>query len=215
MSINNPDYTFREEYTKGKLSESELDKDPFIQFEKWFAEIIAMEDHAQNAMALSTVNKEGRPSCRMVLLKQFDSRGVVFYTNYNSRKAKEISENQNVALTIFSSKLQREIRVEGKAFKVDPSESAEYSQSRPFESQVAAYVSQQSSPLENRAILETAYHKALTELEGKDVPNTGGWGGFRVVPDFFEFFQGREHRLHDRIIYKLVDKRWEISRLYP
>ena len=215
MPINNTDYTFREEYTKGSIDESQLDENPFIQFESWFSEIISTEDRAQNAMLLATVNKEGRPSARVVLLKQFDERGVVFYTNYNSKKAQDILENPNVALTFFSPKLEREIRIEGTAIKVDQTESDAYAQSRPYKSQVAAYVSQQSSPLSDRRVLETAYFEALKEFEGKPVPSNGGWGGFRVIPDYFEFFQGREHRLHDRIVYKLNNGQWEKSRLYP
>ena len=214
MTIKDLDYKFREEYTKGELHYSDLLDDPFEQFESWFDEISKIEAHAQNAMVLSTVNKNGRPSSRVVLLKKFDKNGLVF-TNYNSHKAKDIIENPQVAVTFFSPELEREIRIEGLAKKVSDDVSKEYSNSRPFESQVAAYISKQSSSLGSRKQLEDEYFSALKEFEGQAVPTDNAWGGFQIVPDYFEFWQGREHRLHDRLVYTLENEQWIKSRIYP
>ncbi len=215
MTIQDLDYKFREEYTKGELHFSDLLDNPFDQFENWFEEISKVQTHAQNAMVLSTVNKQGRPSSRVVLLKHFDENGLVFFTNYSSHKAIDINENPQVAVTFFSPELEREIRVEGVAKKVSEEISINYSKSRPFESQVAAYISKQSKSLKSRDQLEDEYFNALKEFKGKAVPTDNAWGGFQIIPDYFEFWQGREHRLHDRFVYKLENGQWVKLRLYP
>ena len=215
MTIDDLEFKYREEYTKGMLSETDLHLDPFAQFEAWFKAIAKVKTHAPNAMHLSTVSSLGRPSARIVLLKHFDDKGLVFFTNYSSRKAQEIEGNPNICVTFFCDELEREIRVEGQAVRVSEQDSMDYAKSRPFESQVAAYISKQSQPLDSRKTMTESYDTALKLFENKEVPLDNSWGGYRLVPEYFEFWQGREHRLHDRLIYTLEEDKWAISRLYP
>ncbi|KAJ3142977.1 hypothetical protein HDU90_002851 [Geranomyces variabilis] len=211
------------------LLESELLPDPFAQFEAWFADARATVGNSgssngtagavgePNAMNLATASKQGRPSSRMVLLKDFDQHGFVFYTNYGSRKAKELDENPFAALTFYWG--QRSVRIEGPVERVSNEESDAYFASRPLGSRIGAWASPQSTPLHNREELDALERdvKAKFETKGESIPRPDFWGGFRVVPDRIEFWAGRASRLHDRIVYarSAPDKEWEVSRLAP
>jgi pyridoxamine 5'-phosphate oxidase len=205
----------RHDYAREELSKDHVDKDPFVQFGRWMDEAIAAEAPEPTAMCLSTASNEGRPSSRMVLLKGFDSDGFVFYTNYNSHKGRELSDNPYAALTFFWPELERQIRITGRTSKVSEEESEEYFQSRPYTSRLGAWASDQSEPIESKSVLVTRAAKLAIKYAAGSVPRPPHWGGYRVVPDSIEFWQGRPSRLHDRIIYELVDYDWKISRLSP
>ena len=205
--------------TKSKhksFNESGVAADPVMQFLAWFAEAAKAVKEEVNAMCLSTAGKGGRPSGRMVLLKEVDYRGFVFYTSYASRKGEEIGENPRVAATFFWKELERQVRITGKAKKITARESRAYFDTRPLESRVSAAISPQSKPIPNRRWLEKKRDALLKTLNGRDdVPMPSDWGGYRIVPDEIEFWQGREFRLHDRILYQKKGKSWKISRLAP
>ncbi len=205
----------RSDYRKGTLDEHDVDKDPFIQFDKWFKEAVKSQIPEVNAMTIATANKNGRPSARMVLLKQYDEKGLVFFTNYESAKAKDISENPQAALLFFWEPLERQIRIVGKVEKVSVSESVEYFRSRPIDSQLGAWASQQSSIISARELLEKAFGEMLEKFKNGEIPLPPFWGGLRIIPDEFEFWQGRTNRLHDRISYKNINDVWLINRLSP
>jgi len=205
----------RIEYKKGSLDEKDVDKNPFEQFHKWFKEAIASEIPEVNAMALATASKQGRPSVRTVLLKQYDDKGFVFFTNYSSAKAKNISENPQAALLFFWEPLERQIKIVGSAEKISPAESYEYFRTRPIDSQLGAWASQQSSEISARALLEKAFGEMMEKFKNGQIPLPPFWGGYRVIPDEFEFWQGRPNRLHDRVSYKKQNGGWKISRLSP
>jgi pyridoxamine 5'-phosphate oxidase len=203
----------RREYRGEPLSESAAAADPFAQFTRWFEAATATEADP-TAMALATATPAGRPSARMVLLKAFDSRGFVFYTNYDSRKAGELDGTRRAALLFHWSGLDRQVRIEGTASRVADAESDAYFATRPLESRWSAHASPQSRPIESREALEAAVARVRGEY-GDAVPRPAGWGGFRVVPDAFEFWQGRENRLHDRLAYTLDSGAWRRVRLAP
>lgn len=204
----------RKEYLLSKLDEDNIDKDPFKQFERWFKESINAELSEPNAMSLATcVNN--KPSSRIVLLKSFNENGFKFFTNYNSHKGKEIEENPNVALTFFWSELQRQVRIEGIAQKVSEQESKEYFNSRPKGSQVGALVSKQSQVIKGRNELDNRYLELLKKYENTEVLKPEYWGGYIVIPDKIEFWQGRENRLHDRILFVKENNKWAFVRLSP
>ncbi len=205
----------RRDYMKGTLDEHDVDKDPFIQFDKWFKEAVKSEIPEVNAMTIATANKNGRPSARMVLLKQFDEKGFVFFTNYESAKAKDIAQNPQAALLFFWEPLERQIRIVGTVEKVSASESFEYFRSRPIDSQLGAWASQQSSVISARALLEKAFGEMLEKFKNGQIPLPPFWGGLRIIPDEFEFWQGRTNRLHDRISYRKNNGIWSINRLSP
>jgi pyridoxamine 5'-phosphate oxidase len=205
----------RTEYKKGTLDEKDVDKDPFIQFDKWFKEAVASQIPEVNAMTIATANKQGRPSARTVLLKQFNEKGFVFFTNYESAKAKDIKENPQAALLFFWEPLERQIRIVGKVEKVTATESLEYFRSRPIDSQLGAWASQQSSIISARDLLEKAFGEMLEKFKNGDIPLPPFWGGLRIIPDEFEFWQGRTNRLHDRISYTKNNDGWSIQRLSP
>ncbi len=206
----------RTDYKKGILDEKEVDKNPFVQFEKWFKQAVSSEIPEINAMTIATANKQGRPSARMVLLKQFDEKGFVFFTNYGSKKAKDLSENPQAALLFFWEPLERQIRIIGKAEKISAAESFEYFRTRPVDSQLGAWASQQSSEISARALLEKAFGEMVEKFKNGQIPLPPFWGGFRIVPDEFEYWQGRASRLHDRVAYKKQsDSSWKIVRLSP
>jgi pyridoxamine 5'-phosphate oxidase len=206
----------RTEYKKGTLDEHEVYKNPFAQFDKWFKEAIKSEVPEVNAMALGTASKSGRPSVRTVLLKQYDEKGFVFFTNYRSRKANDLSENPNAALLFFWEPLERQLRITGRVEKTTVGESFEYFRTRPIDSQLGAWASQQSSEISARALLEKAFGEMLEKFKNGEIPLPPFWGGYRVIPDEFEFWQGRVNRLHDRIQYsKQHDGTWKIARLSP
>lgn len=205
----------RREYSRAELSKEHVDPDPFVQFGRWMDEAIAAEVPEPTAMCLSTASTDGRPSSRMVLLKGYDGDGFVFYTNYNSHKGRELAENPYAALTFFWPELERQVRITGRTSKVSAEESDEYFKSRPYTSRLGAWASDQSEPIESKTVLVTKAAKLAIKYPTGHVPRPPHWGGYRVVPDMIEFWQGRPSRLHDRICYELVDSEWKISRLSP
>jgi pyridoxamine 5'-phosphate oxidase len=206
----------RKNYSRQSLSEADVLPDPVEQFALWFQEATNSQLTEPNAMTLATADRSGRPSARTVLLKGFDKRGFVFYTNYESRKAKDLAENPQVALLFTWLDLERQIRIEGTVEKVPPEASLAYFQSRPKGSQIGAWASPQSSVIEGREVLERRAAELQREYaEAEALPLPPFWGGYRVKPDFIEFWQGRESRLHDRICYTKKDDGWKIERLAP
>jgi pyridoxamine 5'-phosphate oxidase len=206
----------RKDYGKMGLSEKDLNPDPFRQFEKWFTEAANAEVTEPNAFTLSTVSKEGIPSSRIVLLRNFDYKGFYFYTNYNSDKAQDIAENPFVCMNFFWTDMERQIRIQGRAEKISTLESIDYFKSRPRASQIGAWASDQSKPISSRDELEQKVKEFEARFKGRDVEKPPFWGGFRIVPVLFEFWQGRPSRLHDRFRFTpRADKSWEITRLNP
>ncbi len=205
----------RKEYTRAGLKESDADPDPVEQFRKWFDEALAADLYEPNAMTLATATPEGRPSARVVLLKGFDERGFVFYTNYEGRKGWELETNPYAALVFYWGELERQVRVEGRVSRVSKEESDAYFEGRPRGSQFGAWASEQSRPVEDRDTLEERLHELEAEYEGREVPRPAFWGGYRVEPDSIEFWQGRENRLHDRLLYSRVGAAWKLERLQP
>jgi pyridoxamine 5'-phosphate oxidase len=204
----------RQNYARESLSERDVDRDPVTQFEKWFDQAIHAGMIEPNAMTLATSTRDGHPSARMVLLKAVDANGFVFFTDYRSRKGTELSENPNVCLCFWWDALQRQVRVTGTAMKVSPDESAAYFKTRPHGSRIGAWASTQSAPLASREVLEREVDKWMLE-HPVDVPLPSHWGGYRVTPVEFEFWQGRPSRLHDRIVYARDGEKWKIGRLSP
>lgn len=205
----------RKEYSLEELSISNVDPDPFVQFDSWMNEALLAELPEPTAMTLSTVSSKGRPSSRLVLLKGFDSKGLVFFTNYESQKGRELIENPFAALNFFWPELERQIRINGRASKVSSAESDEYFASRPFTSRIGAWASDQSQPLTSKSVLIAKVAALSAKYAIGGVPRPPHWGGFRIEPDHFEFWQGRPSRLHDRICYTLKDGEWSIERLSP
>lgn len=204
----------RENYKLNQLNESEVDINPFVQFQIWFDNAINAQLREANAMILSTSGKEGDVSNRIVLLKKLSEKGLYFFTNYNSHKANQIAENPKVSLLFFWNELERQIRIEGIAEKTSKKESLQYFNERPLLSRISAVVSPQSKVIENRDWLETK-HKEYASKPENEIKLPDYWGGYLVKPTKFEFWQGRENRLHDRIQYKLINNNWLIERLAP
>lgn len=205
----------RREYTHAGLDRGDVDPDPVLQFHNWFEKVIEADLHEPNAMILATASREGRPSARIVLLKGYDERGFVFYTNYGGRKAREIEANPLCALLFYWGELERQVRVEGCACRISEEESDAYFLSRPRGSRLAAWASEQSCPVESRSILEERVRALEADYEGREVPRPPFWGGYRVEPEVIEFWQGRENRLHDRLVYRRTEGEWRIERLQP
>jgi len=205
----------RQDYRSASLAESDVDQNPFIQFEKWFKEAVNARLFEPNVMTFATADLAGRPSARILLLKGFDENGFVFFTNYDSKKGKELAENPQAAMVFFWGDLERQVRIEGTITKVDAEESTAYFHSRPKGSQIGATASPQSSVIPNREVLEDRVTVLTEEFSEKEVPRPANWGGYRLKPDLIEFWQGRSSRLHDRINYKAVDGAWIINRLAP
>jgi pyridoxamine 5'-phosphate oxidase len=197
------------------LDQSDLDPDPLVQFERWYSDAVVAGAVRPDAMALATVAADGAPSVRMVLFKGAGPDGFLFYTNYGSRKARDLQADPRAALVFHWPEMHRQIRVEGTTARVGETESATYFASRPRDAQVAAWASRQSEPLPDRETLERRFAELNEEFEGKDVPPPSFWGGFRLLPAAFEFWQGRQHRLHDRFRYGRRAGRWSIERLWP
>ena len=205
----------RTDYKLKSLSESDVSNNPFKQFTVWWNEAIQANLEEVNAMTLSTASKDGRPSSRIMLLKGYDEKGFVFFTNYESNKGKAIGENPYVSLLFFWKELERQVRIEGKIEKLETEYNDEYFYSRPVGSRIGAWASKQSNEIESREVLEADFKRFTSQFEGIDVPRPDHWGGYRVVPDKIEFWQGRSNRLHDRIMYKLENTDWRIKRLSP
>ncbi len=206
----------RQDYKTAFLLEKDLEKIPYKQFEKWFTEAVKAKVLEPNAMTLATATKTGSPSARIVLLKDFDESGFVFFTNYNSNKGKQIEENPKVALVFFWGDLERQVRIEGDIEKISRQDSEEYFNSRPKGSQIGAHASPQSKVIPNRDFLEENLDNLTNEYFGKEIEKPDHWGGYRVIPNAFEFWQGRPNRLHDRILYsKMADGSWKTERLAP
>ena len=206
----------RKEYSKADLDVKDVMKNPIEQFEKWFLEAVESKVPEANAMNLATINSQGKPSSRIVLLKGIEDRKFIFYTNYQSQKGRELEENAACALTFFWPELERQVRIEGNALRVDEKKSVEYFQSRPRSSQVGAWSSPQSTVIESREILADRSKKIEEKFEGLTaLPKQNQWGGFEIDPIMIEFWQGRPSRLHDRIQFVKVDNKWKIQRLAP
>lgn len=206
---------YRREYTQKGMSRESLLTTPFLQFELWFQQACEVDIIDANAMTLATVSMEGKPSIRTVLLKTFDDKGFVFFTNYSSQKAKEIENNPSVALLFPWTGLERQIEISGKAEKIPTAESFKYFASRPEGSQLGAWVSRQSSVINTRQALEMQWAKMKEKFNKGGIPFPDFWGGYRVIPEKVEFWQGRVNRLHDRFEYRRKTDGWKIDRLAP
>ncbi len=206
----------RKDYTLHGLNETDIDLNPFIQFQKWFDEALTAQLLEPNAMTLATTTTDGKPSARIVLLKDFDERGFVFFTNYNSQKGQELAENPQAALVFWWAELERQVRICGHVEKISENDSDRYFQSRPFQSRLGAWASNQSDIIESRTLLEQRFQELQAKYENQDVPRPPHWGGLRVIPTEIEFWQGRSSRLHDRMLYTRLDNSdWKIQRLSP
>lgn len=205
----------KREYRKMSLSEKEIDRDPYSQFHLWFRQASDAGIEDASAMSLSTINVSGFPSSRMVLLKDLDEKGFTFFTNYDSSKGKALKMNNRVALLFYWKELERQVRVTGTAKKISRKDSVAYFSSRPFESRISAVISPQSQVIPDRIWLENRWNEVQEKFRRANpvIPDT--WGGYRVKPVEFEFFQGREHRLHDRIRYRQFKGGWVLERLAP
>jgi pyridoxamine 5'-phosphate oxidase len=205
----------RREYGDAGLDDPDLAEDPMAMFRRWLHDAVVAGLHEPNAMVVSTVSAQGHPSSRLVLLKGSDERGLVFYTNYESRKATELSLNPSCAVLFPWHDLQRQVRVEGTVERVSHEESQRYFASRPRGSQLGAWASPQSRVVASRDELERSYAEVEDRFHGLDVPLPENWGGYRVVPDVVEFWQGRRGRMHDRLVYRRSADGWEVVRLAP
>ena len=214
-AVRHPDVAeLRRNYTRDGLSRADLDPDPVAQFRRWFTQAVEAQIVEPNAMVLGTTDGK-RPSARSVLLKAYDERGFVFFTNYESRKAKEIAANAHVSLLFPWYSLERQVSILGRAERISTAESLAYFVSRPHGSRLGAWVSQQSSVINSRQLLEMKLEEIKQKFAHGEVPLPSFWGGFRVVPSEIEFWQGRENRLHDRFRYALSGSDWAVERLSP
>ena len=208
--------SIRKNYAHSELTEQDAATDPIVQFDKWWKDALAAEIDEVNAMTLATASSDGVPAARIVLLKEFSSEGFVFFTNYNSFKGRQLTENPKACLVFFWKELERQVRITGLVQKVDAAESDAYFQSRPEGSRIGASISPQSQIIENREWLENKWNEAAGEWSGKPIERPAHWGGFRVKPVLVEFWQGRPSRLHDRLEYSLQENGgWKRVRLAP
>jgi pyridoxamine 5'-phosphate oxidase len=205
----------RKEYTQFGLNRKDLNPCPFSQFEFWFQQARTAELKEVNAMSLATIREDGMPQVRTVLLKIFDERGFVFFTNYNSAKAKEINHNPQAAVLFPWLDLERQVRISGAVEKISTAESFKYFASRPRGSQLGAWISEQSQVISNRSVLKTLMNQIKEKFKEGQVPLPDSWGGYRIIPESFEFWQGRANRLHDRFKYTQDKSGWQINRLAP
>ena len=205
----------RREYASRALSEEQADPDPIRQFAAWFDEAVSAQLLDTNSMTLATVAANGDPAARIVLLKGFDDSGLVFFTNYDSAKGREVAAHPRASLLFFWAELERQVRITGSVAKVSTEESASYFRSRPFESQIGAWASTQSTAIAGRVEIETRYAELAAQYDGQEVPLPPFWGGYRVTPERVEFWQGRRSRLHDRLLYTRQAGAWARCRLAP
>jgi len=205
----------RKDYTSGSLDITNVDGNPIRQFSFWMNEVLEAGIDEPNAMILATTGSDKQPSARIVLLRDFNDDGFVFYTNYSSLKGNQIDENPNVALTFFWKELERQIRIEGLVEKISDEASKKYFHARPFESRLSAVISAQSKPIPGREYLENLRDDLRKQYPEQDVPKPTDWGGYFVNPKSIEFWQGRAGRLHDRILYSFENRKWKIERLAP
>jgi len=205
----------RRDYSLTELTESTVLNDPFKQFSKWMEEVVKANILDPSAMILSTADADSIPSVRVVLLKGFDDEGFTFFTNYESKKGRDIVQNPNASILFFWKEFERQVRIYGRVIKVSQKESEEYFHSRPYESQIAAYASNQSEVIPDRGFLERRFADVKEKYKDLEVPLPPYWGGFKLIAGNFEFWQGRENRLHDRISYSKENNVWKIVRLAP
>jgi pyridoxamine 5'-phosphate oxidase len=208
-------YDLRKEYNRGEILSFNLLSNPFDQFSKWFDEAATNGVEESNAVVLATVGKDCRPSARFVLIKEFDKNGFSFFTNYLSKKGRQIDENPYGALLFPWHIMQRQVRIEGKIKKLTDEKADEYFQTRPEGSRIAAWISPQSHEIQSREYFEKQAHEIGIKYQNRSIPRPQYWGGYRLIPDLFEFWQGRENRLHDRFEYFLSGNEWKMRRLAP
>ena len=215
MSLNPAIADLRQDYRQAALLETEANPNPIAQFQTWFAAAVAAQLPEPNAMTIATATPDGMPSARIVLLKDVDDRGFVFFTNYNSHKGQELTLNPQAAIVFLWTELERQVRIQGQVERIAPAESDEYFYSRPPGSRLGAWASNQSEVVASREVLD----QQLADLEAKyanqEIPRPEHWGGFRVMPTMIEFWQGRSSRLHDRLRYRRIGGAWVIDRLSP
>jgi len=204
----------RKNYSKKTLDEKYVDANPIVQFELWLDEALTLKVEEPTAMTLATATKKGKPSARTVLLKGVIEKGFIFYTNYSSRKGMELKQNPRAALVFHWKELERQVRIEGKIEKISAADSEEYFNSRPLLSRISAIVSPQSKIVPDRNYLQKLFDE-YKNIPGKEIEKPINWGGYILIPNYFEFWQGRKNRLHDRISYKLMKNCWKINRLAP
>jgi len=214
--MNRDIQNLREDYRRGSLIEGQVPDNPIELFTQWFDDAQAADILEPNAMTIATVNQEGRPSARIVLLKGYNQEGFVFYTNFDSRKGQDIAANPFVSVVFLWKKMERQIRIEGEVVKLSDEESTDYFHSRPKGSQIGAWASPQSSIIKDRSILEERYSKVSEQYKAVDqLPKPPNWGGYIIKPSIIEFWQGRSSRLHDRLRYSHIADNWQIARLAP
>jgi len=205
----------RREFQKGALSKKSVDANPFKQFNVWISEAKDNKEIIDStAFSVSTISKDNRPHSRMVLLKDVTEKGFIFFTNYDSKKGIDINQNPNASFLFYWDQLERQVRIEGKLEKIRDSDSDKYYQSRPYGSRIGAWASEQSKELVSRAELELNIAKYIAKYP-MNPPKPVNWGGYILIPDYFEFWQGRKSRIHDRIVYQLIEDNWKIVRLSP
>ncbi|CAA9557758.1 MAG: Pyridoxamine 5'-phosphate oxidase [uncultured Thermomicrobiales bacterium] len=206
----------RQDYKRAELVEGDVDPDPIAQFAAWFAAARDAQLVEPNAMIVATVSPDGQPSARTVLLKAFDDRGFVFYTNYGSQKGRDLATNPRAALLFYWGELERQVRIEGTVARVDRAETERYFAGRPFGSRIGALASRQSEPVASREVLAADFARLENAYRGGEVPVPDDWGGYRLAPTSIEFWQGRPNRLHDRLRYRAdPSRRWTVERLSP
>lgn len=205
----------RRNYTGRGLAESDAPDDPMALFSTWLYEAVDAELVEPNAMILATCGPDGRPSARTVLLKNFDAQGLVFFSNYASRKGRELDSNPQASLLFLWKELERQIRVDGTVRKLSATDSDLYFESRPYEARIGALASPQSAPIPSRAVIEEAFARLMAEHQGKPIARPAHWGGYRLKPDSIEFWQGRPNRLHDRLLFSRAGAGWTRQRLAP